>query len=714
MERSGAEVMIKNGEKLKVKSLVSHGKYKLLTLKKSESYSLCYSSCVDSSSRLIKNDSNIFVECKNGNVQIFPTYCNREVIKIGGLSIEVLIKEITDEQELKSYEGLAKFHYKSKSLFGRTSILIATNTTPYLPKIIGYIELATPFYVNKPRAQVLNSSFTHNGIKWDAWDKNTTKKYINSIVRIARCVVNPEFRGVGLGKILIENAETFSKERWQIANLKPLFIEISADMLKYVPFAEKAGMHYIGETEGNLNRIYKDLRYLLTNQRRVERKEIVSNHQMGIVEQQKSRLRKAIKLAEESGLTIDAFIERLEKLQKSKRLKDFTFFNGLISLPKPTYIKGLDQIADDFIKSRIVPHELNLRETFYHRLKPKSLEGSIELQNLSLTYLSNVRRTRKTQAIQNAFGISPDEIETPIIKDLSLSISPGEIVLVIGSSGAGKTTLLNFLAGKFKRGGGVAVNGNSKFPKKYKPGEFKESKSQKALVEHFGNEDLNYILQLLGNVGLSDAFVFIKRFNELSKGQQYRAILAQLIHSKKNVIIADEFCANLDPISANVLAIRIRKLCKLLGITLVVGAAHCDSFVNSLKPDKVVRLSTSWDYEVIDGAVFENDFKAKNHLLKHNTIELSKKELGLIKWNQNKFILQSKGPIANGYTLIKSGSALIPIYIKNVSQLSDSESLLDKLNLEPWFLESKKVIPNFGRLLGRGTLHLVEFEVNNF
>ena len=34
-------------------------------------------------------------------------------------------------------------------------------------------------------------------------------------------------------------------------------------MLKFVPFAERAGMTYVGETEGNLKRVAKDMRYLI-------------------------------------------------------------------------------------------------------------------------------------------------------------------------------------------------------------------------------------------------------------------------------------------------------------------------------------------------------------------------------------------------------------------------------------------------------------------
>lgn len=648
-----------------IKSLKFKNGYKELILTNNRSYILPKSTCIDKNNTLHYKNGKLLIDCNNGDIQIYPPYCMKEKIKIGGFSIEILIKEITDESELQSYQSLSKYHYKDKSLFGRTSILVAVNTTPYLPKVIGYIELATPFYVNKPRSEILNSTFKHNGISWETWDKETTRKYINVITRIARCVVYPEFRGIGLGQKLVEHAEKFAKERWQISNFKPLFLEISADMLKYVPFAEKAGMHYVGETEGNLDRIHKDLEYLLKNYQRVMNKEIVGNHQIGIVEQQKSRLRKAMRLAEEYGMTIEEFIARLEKLQKNKRLKDFTFFNGLVSLPKPTYIKGLDEVADQFIVEQLDSCKQDKIE-FYEKIRPEPIEDTIELHNVNVSYTSNIRRTRKTQAIHNAFGISPSDINSPIIKDFSIKIEPGEIVLFIGSSGSGKTTLLNLLSRQLKDDDQANITGSFKVPNNYYPGIFKEIRSQKALVEYFGNESVEYALQLLSSVGLSDAFVFVKRFDELSNGQKYRALMAKLIHSQKNVLIIDEFCANLDPISSNVLAYRMHKLAKRLGITLIAGAAHYEAFIKSLKPDRVVRLSTAWDYEILDGSKFATNYLEINHDLKVQTLRIKPQFFDLILEGKKNTTIRLNNSFQLGFTLLESGGQTFPIYIKDI------------------------------------------------
>ena len=44
----------------------------------------------------------------------------------------------------------------------------------------------------------------------------------------------------------------------------------------------------------------------------------------------------------------------------------------------------------------------------------------------------------------------------PVLRDLSLTVSPGEIVALIGPSGCGKTTLLNIISGLIQPDSGTA------------------------------------------------------------------------------------------------------------------------------------------------------------------------------------------------------------------------------------------------------------------
>jgi excisionase family DNA binding protein len=587
------------------------------------------SACIAKGDQVELTESAAWVVCRNGKAQIFPIYEALEVLQVGGLELQFIIKEITEPEELLAYQALTEFHYRSRTLFGRTATLVVRNFHPIYPKIIGYIEIATSFYMNTARKAILNAPFQVDNISWQAWDKETGRQYIHVIVRIARCVVYPEFRGLGLGQLLVKHAAEFARNHWQIAGIKPYFLEISADMLKFVPFAEKAGMIFIGETEGNLNRVAKDMAYLLKNLQRVENGEIVKEESCGIIDQQVSRMRRAAILMEQEGWTIGELVERLEKLSHESVLKDFNLFHDIVSLPKPTYLKGLVPDSEDFLKQRInevAPKNGHIKPTI--ELEP--LKEPIHLKEISLTYQSNVRRTQQTHAIHQAFSISPDDISHKVIKKLDLTLNPGEVVLITGSSGSGKTTLLNLLT----EGTCTGLAGDIQIPSNYRVGNFAAIRSQKALIEVLGNRDIRSALHLMGLVGLSDAFVYLKRFEELSNGQQYRAKLAQLIAGGYNVWIADEFCATLDLVTANVVADRLQKVARQLNALLIVASSQPEVFVRALRPDQVVQLTTAWEHRVMSGSEFLQPLSAQRSNSSAQTLSIAVKYLSAVSSGQ--------------------------------------------------------------------------------
>lgn len=587
------------------------------------------SACIAKGDQVELTESGAWVVCRNGKAQIFPVYEAIELLRIGGLELQLLVKEITEPEELSAYQALTEFHYRSRTLFGRTATLVVRNFHPIYPKIIGYIEIATSFYMNTARKAILDAPFQAENISWEAWDKETGRQYIHVIVRIARCVVYPEFRGLGLGQLLIKHAAEFARNRWQIADIKPYFLEISADMLKFVPFAQKAGMVFIGETEGNLNRVAKDMAYLLKNLQRIENGEIVKEESCGIIDQQVSRMRRAAILMEQENWTIEELVERLEKLSHESVLKDFNLFHDIVSLPKPTYLKGLVPDSEDFLKERI--NEVSPKNGHVKpRIELEPLKEPIHLKEISLTYQSNVRRTQKTHAIHQAFSISPDAISHKVISHLDLTLNPGEVILVTGSSGSGKTTLLNLLL----EGACTGLTGDVQIPSNYRVGNFAAIRSQKALIEVLGNRDIRSALHLMGLVGLSDAFVYLKRFEELSNGQQYRAKLAQLIAGGYNVWIADEFCATLDLVTANVVADRLQKIARQLNALLIVASSQPEVFARALRPDQVVQLTTAWEHRVMSGSEFLQPLSAQRSNSSAQTLSIAAKYLSAVRSGQ--------------------------------------------------------------------------------
>jgi len=391
------------------------------------------SACVTKGDEVFFDDDGAYAQCENGTIRLSPAYVARERVSVGRFTLDLLVKEITEADEFDAYLALTRFHYRGRRLCGRTARLIVRNFDPTYPKVVGYVELATPFYMNKARSRVFDAPFKATGIGWTKWNKEALRRGIHSIVRIARCVVFPEFRGVGLGQILIKHAAHFASERWQMARVKPYFLEISADMLRFVPFAEKAGMVYIGETEGNLRRVVKDMAYLVSNARRVRARRIVKEEACGIVDQQVSRMNRALGLMRDQDWSVADLVSHLKKCSRDPSLRDYHLFSGILSLPKPTYSLGLTVEAHSFLKRRV--RELGVRNGKVPRLpQVEPFRGSIALRGVSVEYDSQVRRTQKTHAIEQAFGISPDNIAHAVIgcllytspspRDLSTSRMP--------------------------------------------------------------------------------------------------------------------------------------------------------------------------------------------------------------------------------------------------------------------------------------------------
>lgn len=557
------------------------------------------SACVSTGDRVSVNGTRAFVNCVNGRAQLLPSYVGYEEIDLGSLKLELIVKEITDAEELAACQSLVNFHYRDQVLFGRTAKLIIQSFHPSYPRTIGYIELTTPFYMNKSRTDILNRPFRSGPIEWESWSKDTARRSINLVVRIARCVVYPEFRGLGLGQKLIQHACTFARTRWQVGGLQPQFIEISADMLKYVPFVERAGLHFIGHTEGNLERVGRDLRYLLANRKRVRSGQIVKEEAFGIVDQQVSRLDRAVAIMRENGWSTTKLLSKLDRLQKHTSLKDLSLLQTILSLPKPTYFGGLTKQADTFVREALGSID-KVNGVGERAIAISPLTGPIQINQLSISHRSKVNRSKGTAAIQRAFGISPDDIQHDVVDGLSLTVEPGQVVMLVGPSGSGKTSVLRAIkAASFGR---LSDHQPILVPSNFKVGDFSPIVSRKPLIEAIGTTDVSATLELMGTVSLSDAFVYLKRFDQLSAGQQYRALLAKLISSNSNVWLADEFCVNLDPVAANSVALRLSKLARSLKAVLIVATPQPELVARSLRPDTVVRLTTAWEHEIIAGS----------------------------------------------------------------------------------------------------------------
>lgn len=556
----------------------------------------------------MENDA-VFIKCKNGLVQLTPIYSVESILKIGALNITIKIKEVSEQDEYNGYVALTRYHYREKTLFGRHAALVAVAEHPLLPKVIAYIDLTTAFFVNTPRRSILDEPTRLNGISWKKWSKDTIRKHIPLFVRVARCVVHPELRAMGLGKLLIENAADFARSRWQSAHWKPYFLEISADMLRYIPFAEKAGMVFVGETEGNLERIAKDMTYLKANEDRLQ-KDIFKGEVFGILDTKLSQLQKATAAVNGSGQNnLGDFITRQIK---RPTLSGWAKLAGVLSVPKPHYMMGLNKEAKELINQRLrtrnnsnTSHkdgQAYIQQIYQTRLQQKIVLGDVGYQiNFS------VRRTKTTHQIERSFEISLDNLSQPILKNLNFDILPGEVVVITGLSGTGKTTLIKMLARTI-----LPTTGKLSIPEDANIAQLSSLSSSKPLIEVIGQGDAGKGMYWLGVVGLSEPFLLIKSFAALSAGQKYRAMIATLLAQGSNLWLIDEFCENLDLINTHLLARKLAVLARKVGATVVIASSDAERFVKSLLPDKVIILKGATDtdsFNILSGEKFINKMR---------------------------------------------------------------------------------------------------------
>lgn len=187
-------------------------------------------------------------------------------------------------------------------------------------------------------------------------------------------------------------------------------------------------------------------------------------------------------------------------------------------------------------------------------------------------------------------------------------------MLICGPSGAGKTTLLSLITQKLRgrsQEGGTLV-GDIVVPPDVSVSILDNLPSSRPLISSLGRVSFEDSLFALNVSGLAEAHLYVKRFRELSNGQRYRAMVARLIASNAGVWIADEFCATLDPVTANIVSRNLRRCAKGSRATAILAAANWTEFIHELQPDTVIHLRAPWDHKVFSWEQFSKALE-KSH-----------------------------------------------------------------------------------------------------
>jgi len=198
-------------------------------------------------------------------------------------------------------------------------------------------------------------------------------------------------------------------------------------------------------------------------------------------------------------------------------------------------------------------------------------------------------KSANVAAVEKWFGIESKCESWDEAGDLP-EIRGEEIVLITGPSGAGKSRLLRRMRDRFRLVG---------------EGRWIELESirlpDRAAVDCFGRARLQRVLEMLGRMGLGEAWTYLRRPWQLSEGERWRMRLAKAVDKLKgkrrklkvgdavDVMAADEFCAVLDRVTACVVARNLRKVVDAMGTIGVVVATSHDDLELALKPNVIVR-----------------------------------------------------------------------------------------------------------------------------
>jgi ABC-type ATPase with predicted acetyltransferase domain len=183
------------------------------------------------------------------------------------------------------------------------------------------------------------------------------------------------------------------------------------------------------------------------------------------------------------------------------------------------------------------------------------------------------------------FGLTADRLrERKVNYSCQLQIGDSDIVYISGPSGAGKSVLLRELEKSIPASDRINL-------------EKIKLHDDKTLIDCI-DAGLLDSLKMLSFAGLNDCFCILNQPRNLSDGQKYRFRLAMALAAKKKFILADEFCSELDRITAAVISYNIHKFAKRTGTIFVLASSH-DDILLDLSPDVLIIAELSGPVEVI-------------------------------------------------------------------------------------------------------------------
>jgi len=223
-------------------------------------------------------------------------------------------------------------------------------------------------------------------------------------------------------------------------------------------------------------------------------------------------------------------------------------------------------------------------------------------------------------AVLSIKGVSKTFGKRRALDGVSLQVSKGEMVALIGPSGSGKSTLLRSIDGLQTIDGpdgtitafGATTQAKGKVGEKVRDaririgfiaqqfnlvgrlslfsnvalGSLGRIDFWRGMIGRWPEETRQAAMQALHRVGVSEYAA--QRANTLSGGQQQRGAIARALVQKAKIILADEPVASLDPVSARKVMEILRDLNRTDGLTVIVTLHQVDYALRYT--DRVVAL----------------------------------------------------------------------------------------------------------------------------
>jgi ABC-type lipoprotein export system ATPase subunit len=177
---------------------------------------------------------------------------------------------------------------------------------------------------------------------------------------------------------------------------------------------------------------------------------------------------------------------------------------------------------------------------------------------------TNIANDEYTQYVYDTFDIQ-DRSKTEVIVEYNLNTLnqfDWNIGVIIGGSGSGKTTILKQL--------GQLVEPT-----------FDNSK---ALISNFDFLTPQEATRLLSSMGLSSVPTWLRPYDKLSNGEQYRARLSYLVAKSKDVVLIDEYTSVVDRDVAKAMSFALQKYIRNTNKKIIVASCHYD-ILEWLMPD---------------------------------------------------------------------------------------------------------------------------------